>query len=352
MISIILFSFLAKDLLTLQPKGRPLAPIPENASYFLQAPVILEASADGHVFIVDWVARVIFHWDATGAFVNTIGKPGQGPGEFNFASAGGPQGYLRLQNDLLHVFDGGKRAVMTFAKDGTYLSEIPLEIQTGRCDAFFVRQDGHYIFANQNFMKEVPTRTLSLFDPMGKFVKDLMDMEDLTFDRQNDGQRVTGIVIKAYSPTLVCNYNPLSDELIAGFSSSPQFSLLTPAGNKTEIKAPLVQKDVTSEDQEEFNLMPWIKNNPFFKASFPEKKAYYDGIIPLSDGSFVIYSITPHSRNVTGQHLDRSGASRGRFQFTCGENGSIQGSQGRLYAIYLDEEDEFAIAEMVLSPAS
>jgi len=48
-------------------------------------------------------------------------------------------------------------------------------------------------------------------------------------------------------------------------------------------------------------------------------------------------------------YVNREGKTLGRFQFNCGENGSLQSSKGRIFGIYLDEEDEFAISELTLT---
>jgi len=57
----------------------------------------------------------------------------------------------------------------------------------------------------------------------------------------------------------------------------------------------------------------------------------------------------PHTRRYSGIYVDRKGTTLGRFRFECGENGSLQSSNGKIFGIFLDEDDEFAISELVLT---
>ena len=348
MFAFLLLSFLSGQVYELVP-SHPLSPLPEKTTQFLQSPAALEVDTNNHVYVVDWVARVVFHWDEKGQFVNVIGTPGQGPGEFGFSNQGGPQGYIRTLGEYIYVYDGAKNSVLKFDRQGQFQSSQVLELKTGRTNDFYVLNNGAYVVANQNFMKQIPTRALTLYGKDGTLVKDLIEIADTTFARENDGTRVTGITIKAYSGTMASSYNAEKGELIAAFTGEPAFTILNEMDEqKIKYNVGLVQQDVTNEDKDEYNELPFIKNNPFFKTTFPEKKSFFDGILPVSNEGFLVFSITPHSRKATGLFVDRKGKTLGKFTFDCGEGGSLQGSRGRIFGIYLDSEDEFSISELKL----
>jgi len=68
-------------------------------------------------YLVDGSARRIFRYDEAGRFLEAIGRPGEGPGEFLDPIS------VSLVGDTLHVLDRRRSRVIRYLRDGGWLSE-------------------------------------------------------------------------------------------------------------------------------------------------------------------------------------------------------------------------------------
>lgn len=96
---------------------------PEAAA--LGMPMDLALDASGMLYVTDGKERLIKVFDATGKFVRIVGRPGQGPGEFQFPR------YISIaqaKNELV-IFDLNR--VSVFSVNGTFLRQSPLRGITG-----------------------------------------------------------------------------------------------------------------------------------------------------------------------------------------------------------------------------
>jgi len=324
-----------------------LEPVSDDSEYFLQTPASVDIGPDGSIYIADWFANVLFKWDGEGNYVETIGTPGPGPGEFAFnQNFGGPQGYVGVTEDAIFVYDGGKRSISIFDTTGTYQRSMVPEVAVGRTNSVFVTPEKHIIIYQQSFIKETPTRDVVIFDQDGKLVKKVISIEDNSFRREGEGNR-RQIVFKAYSPVLNISYNRAQSELMVGEATSPSFKVIElESGEERTIRVGLTQRELTEEDKFEIEELPFIKRSSFFKAEYPEKKAFYARIVAVADEGFLVFSESPFYHRLEGIYVDRSGKTLSRLNHRCGENGSIHGIAGRLLLVETDEDGEFSIREI------
>ena len=73
---------------------------------------------DGHVFILDFKAATVSHYDANGELLNTIGKKGNGPGEFNFP------GNVFIWDGYVYLEDRANSTVSRFERNGKYVDRV------------------------------------------------------------------------------------------------------------------------------------------------------------------------------------------------------------------------------------
>lgn len=81
----------------------------------------LDVDEEGHLYILDEQAGNIKVFDQDGGFTKTIGRKGQGPGEF-----GMPISLFLSQQNQIIVNDMGQRKVQYFDKEGNYLKEFSI----------------------------------------------------------------------------------------------------------------------------------------------------------------------------------------------------------------------------------
>ncbi|HSM05939.1 MAG TPA: 6-bladed beta-propeller [Longimicrobiales bacterium] len=86
----------------------------------------VDVDAQGRVFVADQQGRQVRVFDADGAFVRTVGAPGEGPGEFGPAVMG-----VFVTGDNVLVPDMGNQRISVFTLDGDPLPPRRLALQDG-----------------------------------------------------------------------------------------------------------------------------------------------------------------------------------------------------------------------------
>jgi hypothetical protein len=81
----------------------------------------VEAGPDGAIYVLDFHAKAIRVFAPNGDYMATIGRRGEGPGEFRQ-----PLGLLRAPNGELWVRDRGAGSVIVVSKDGHEVRRYPL----------------------------------------------------------------------------------------------------------------------------------------------------------------------------------------------------------------------------------
>lgn len=93
---------------------------PEMA--MLNRPLDLKVDDEGRVYIMDWGDTHIKEYDDQGRLLRTIGRKGQGPGEFDI-----PAFFGLMTGGRICVLDGRQRRATFLTNEGQYLSGFPLE---------------------------------------------------------------------------------------------------------------------------------------------------------------------------------------------------------------------------------
>lgn len=94
----------------------------------------------GHFVVAGSYATSLKVFDRSGRFIRTVGRDGQGPGEFR-----GVGSIDVLPGDTLVVFDWGTSRYSLFSRDYEYLATAPLPLMPER-DAVAL-EDGEFVFA-------------------------------------------------------------------------------------------------------------------------------------------------------------------------------------------------------------
>lgn len=79
----------------------------------------VQADSEGRIYAIDVKECLIKVFDSEGRFLRTIGKKGQGPGEFTL-----PARIVLTPTDEVAVLDAGNRRLSFFKRDGTLIKEL------------------------------------------------------------------------------------------------------------------------------------------------------------------------------------------------------------------------------------
>lgn len=90
----------------------------ENSeNYFFSAEPIVEEDRDGNIYVIDWRQYNIKKFSNNGKYIKTIGKKGQGPGEFIL----GPIDIGFYSNNKMLAADGNNHRFQLFDTEGTFI---------------------------------------------------------------------------------------------------------------------------------------------------------------------------------------------------------------------------------------
>jgi hypothetical protein len=170
---------IVQDLKIGQPSGRP--------EYMFSQISSLEVDVQGNIYAAESKDNHILVFDKNGVYLRTVGRPGQGPGEFTFPD----NVHINAANEIM-ASDEGSRSIKYFSADGTYLRQYLLKAFS----VMKVAYDSVGVFYVMDFSMEPPgfklfrldTRTeesaplaswvmpmpdpkkVSIFDPVMSFV--------------------------------------------------------------------------------------------------------------------------------------------------------------------------------------
>ena len=92
-----------------------------NENYMFGEAVFFNTDEEGNFYVTDWDRKRIQKYNPEGKFLITIGRKGQGPGEFQNLST------VRFdKNNHIYVTDIANRRISFFDKEGNYLKQISI----------------------------------------------------------------------------------------------------------------------------------------------------------------------------------------------------------------------------------
>jgi hypothetical protein len=95
------------------------------ADVFFESPSTVTCDPGGNIYVVDAGAKNIKKFDRQGKFLKTIGREGQGPGEF------GGLYHATFAKDRLTVWDSGNRRLCSFTPEGEFIHTASIPFDEG-----------------------------------------------------------------------------------------------------------------------------------------------------------------------------------------------------------------------------
>lgn len=122
----------------------------DGATFF--RPVGLAADDTGGVFVLDAGDHQVKAFGPDGAFLNTFGREGQGPGEMQF-----PRSITTVGSNVV-VSDQTRARLITFSTAGEYVDEVAVEFTRG-FSSLFGLTDGSFVVAYDSVGEDWPLNT-------------------------------------------------------------------------------------------------------------------------------------------------------------------------------------------------
>ncbi len=310
----------------------------ENSIFFEATRMAVDET--GNIFVVDRGNHRIQVFDPEGKFLQSIGKEGQGPGEFERLGA------LFLAGDGTFYAQDNNR-IQRFKHDGTLLSSIPL---TNTINDFWIGPDRHIFGVEIRNSEQGRRLFLVKLDPEGKQLESKSEFSDVKpVDQESGGVRRRVVIQHSYNPTLILTpfpnamfvYAYSAEYALYGCSSLGDPVLtITKAGETSSIsqreKDRIRQR--TKERVEELGMS--IPDEILEQGTqFPATSPFFVSVLADELGRLYVRQIKSSLDDTPTQILDIFGP-EGHFlyQAVIDVSPSVI-SRGMLYELREDEED-------------
>lgn len=136
-------------------------------NYYFPKSVYIAVDNRGNIFAADTGNVRIQEYDKTGKHLRSIGRKGQGPGEFQFP------GMVRFDGEgNISIIDSPTRALKVFSPDGTYKKSVPL--RTSLQPNFYLSKEGFIFGLEINYLaKDGPRIAVIKLNPDGSSAETL-----------------------------------------------------------------------------------------------------------------------------------------------------------------------------------
>jgi hypothetical protein len=142
----------------------------------------VDVAPDGRIFVLDQQAAQVRVFDAQGTFVQSLGRPGAGPGELSAGTAAIMVG----GGDTLYVADMMKQRIHRYAPDGSDAGGVAVPIANGLPIAWAIAPQRRFVTqvrplnlpgARQDTTSATPRDLILLRDAHGEIVDTLLSLE-------------------------------------------------------------------------------------------------------------------------------------------------------------------------------
>jgi len=295
----------------LYKKGRiKLVPAGEIDEASLPKDVFFQGVSDvgedsrGNVYVCDSRACSIFKFDAAGKYLKSIGRKGQGPGEFNMPYR------IVVTADRLFVYDLMNRRLCVLTPEGEFIKSIPIVTGEGRPDGMKSLPNGDIVmgwetihYGDQEKPQDYEVRI---------YTPDLTLLKSLTKHAiwRNKYMHIEGFgrttnIIQPFSPLV--SWDVAADgKVIVGFGKKYEIEVHDPAkGKVASFSHSYDPVKVTDKDKTTFfasltygysdssgNMGTLQKGppEPIVKATeFPKEKPPFFNLLADSDGNILVF---------------------------------------------------------------
>lgn len=267
----------------------------KDENLFLPGGVTIAVDAGGAIYACDFGNRRVQVYDRGGKFVRTIGRVGQGPGEYSFPSGV----YVDDGGDVL--IDGG-RSLVVFGPDGAFKKNVPIK-------AFLSRKElgpgGMIVGTTQPSLRTEggPKNTLVQLGPDGELRRTLAEFPAY-------GASPGQMLLHWYSGDIAfCRRD--ADSLFYGFSLEPVIHVADREGREVLMfSKPEVSRKITAEEEaltRKDGIWAWFgRGDPkVAPLGMPDHRPYYRSFFSDDRGRLYVIRFRPITEKaVKGSEVD------------------------------------------------
>ncbi len=263
----------------------------EDEPYFFYRAFRMGVDSEGNIYVMDAGNSRIQKFDPKGEYVQTIGKKGQGPGEFDSM-----YGFYIDQEDQIYVSSGTK--IQKFTADGSFEKGIPL---ANRIFNFWISPDNTIYGVTSATREDSRIRQIVKVNIEGKELEEIAHFAEVkAVNRKGEGgQQMAFVLMHNYNHEL--SISPFKyTSLLYGYSGDYRLSRLNAQGvldliiNKEE-----PYHSISGREKDEIvegirNHMAqrntqWPEDVIMEACQFPDHRPFFSGITADDQGRIYVH---------------------------------------------------------------
>jgi len=322
-----------------------------DENYMFGRSIGFNTDNEGNFYVADFDNHRIFKYDPEGKYLLTIGREGQGPGEFQSLSV------PRFDKDNnLYIADSLNRRISFFNKDGNYLRQIRMQ---ERYFNPFINSQGYFITnkweLNQEGNVQRQTSTYGLFNNKFNLLVELYKDEfEMPMPTGRDESAIAEYLAKTWSRTA---FRPAvryiladNDFIYLGWPDKYEINVYSPEGKLVkQITRDYVSIPVSDKDKDDFferiseslSSIPLftenLKKKAFQKIKFPKYKPAYQNFTLMENGWLAVTVDSVEDEYTLFDIFDQEGRYIAHFKTPMPAEGAFSAflffKNGKAYAV-------------------
>jgi hypothetical protein len=316
--------------------------------------VAFNTDQEGNFYVTDWDKKRILKFSPSGEYLLTIGRQGQGPGEFQNLSIARFDSHGEI-----YVTDIAARRISFFDKKGNFLRQIPIpEV----FEDLYINSRGYYVSSNSVQLNSGTgfgwKINEGLFDDQGKLLVEFWSqVKDIKLPAGRDSTSLAKFTAGSLSGMA---FQPRPEHILAkddsiyfGYPSDYSISLYSPEGLKLKtIRREYDPLGVTEKDKDYFcvqTVKPLLSRGPVPRGEeqirevlkfieYPKFKPAFHSFALMENGwLIVLVDFTPDASWLFDL-FDEKGRYVGQFREHFPADYFFFFNNGKAYAVETDEE--------------
>jgi hypothetical protein len=221
--------------------------LPEDT--FFESAFNIKCDKDGCVYVCDYRAHNIKIFDSSGKFIKTIGREGQGPGEFNRPYD------IAITDERLIVWNMGNRRLDALNKDGELIKSASISIYEGWPQMMRVLPNGDVVIASERISLGQPDKPqdyfIDIYSPDLEKKKRFYTQQIWRNKYVKKGDRAINVPLP-FSPRVYWDVSP-TGEIVIGYSKAYEIEIYGIDGEKiSSFSHTYTAEKITNEDKKKF----------------------------------------------------------------------------------------------------
>jgi hypothetical protein len=325
-----------------------------DENYMLGALVYFNIDEQGNFYVTDFDKKCILKYDQAGEYVRTIGRQGQGPGEFQ-----GPSIARFDKEGNIYVTDLANRRISFFSQQGEFLRQL---LVPGFYEDLYITASGAYV---ANLSSPIKSDAGQAFRVIDGLFNDMLELMIAFDDRENIYELPTGQNSAAFARYIAgmvsrIAFKPVPRHVLAtdgtiyfGYPEEYAIDVYSPEGHKvktikreyTPIRVRAKDKEYfeatvvrpalartgrpspESEIQEAIGFIEYPANKPPYQSFYLMENGWLVVLVEYAAGEYSLFDI-----------FDENGRYIGQFKTNCPLHDGLLFKNGKAYALETDEE--------------